>query len=233
MSSTLGSGSNAQLGLGQAGVEVTDWFREQLLAALSDPMFNVPKVFETWMVDKVAVAGLNIPAGQIIGLRSNTVTVYKKASGVLDVANSAAETDVINEEIPAGVLGTTGMIRVTLVGDYLNNTGAAKNLTVKLYLGGTTCQTVGAGGITATAARYPASYQFVIANQGAANSQVVTADQPDFASPASPDPGEVQHLPATVAVDTSQQQTLRVSVTHNAASANLIYTRRYYMIEFL
>lgn len=72
MTSSAGSAANA-LGLGSAQTQVTDWFKAQLLAALSDPLFNVPKTFETWVVDRVAVAGLSVPIGQIVGFSGFTV----------------------------------------------------------------------------------------------------------------------------------------------------------------
>lgn len=68
MSATVaGNAAQAQLGIGGSQAAVTDWFQQQLLAALSDPLFNIPKAFETWIVDRVAVAGLSIPIGQILG----------------------------------------------------------------------------------------------------------------------------------------------------------------------
>jgi hypothetical protein len=65
--SSMEASAKAQLGLGGTQAEVTGWFQQQLLAALADPLFNIPKAFETWVVDRVAVAGLNIPIGQIVG----------------------------------------------------------------------------------------------------------------------------------------------------------------------
>lgn len=56
-----------QLGVGKEQVQVTEWFQKQLLAALSDPLFNVSKAFETWIIDRVAFSGLNVPIGQIVG----------------------------------------------------------------------------------------------------------------------------------------------------------------------
>lgn len=63
------------LGLGERQTEVKPWFREQLLAALSDPLFNVSKAFETWMIDRVAMAGLNISVGQVIGAKAESVSL--------------------------------------------------------------------------------------------------------------------------------------------------------------
>jgi hypothetical protein len=220
-----------QLGIGGAGAEVTDWFQQQLLAALSDPLFNVPKAFETWMVDRVAVAGLNVSAGQIIGFKTDAVRIFKKAPGTQTVVSSAVETDVIAEEIPAGSMGADGGIRVTLIGDYKNSTGGAHTFTVRFKLGGTTVVTASVGGIASDAARYSASYEALIANQGATDSQMVTVNYPSFSGAAQT--SWLQRVPGTAAVDTTAQQTLTVSVQHDAADANLDFRRAYYMIEFL
>lgn len=71
MADSVGTKVNP-LGVGTSPDQVTDWFRQQLLAALADPLFNVPKPFETWLVDRVAVSGLNIPIGQIVGFGQTT-----------------------------------------------------------------------------------------------------------------------------------------------------------------
>lgn len=59
---------------GSSDVQVTDWFASQLWAALQNPLLYIPKVFETWMSDRVAVAGLDIPISQIVGFTQFTAT---------------------------------------------------------------------------------------------------------------------------------------------------------------
>jgi hypothetical protein len=72
VSSSIGS-AQPQLGLGGSQQQVTEWFQQQLIAALQDPLFNVPKIFETWMIDRVAVAGFSLPIGQVIGFHQFTM----------------------------------------------------------------------------------------------------------------------------------------------------------------
>lgn len=62
-------------GLAQPGSQQTqapDWFIRYLRAALADPLFSIPKTFETWMADRVAVAGFDVPIGQIVGFSRYT-----------------------------------------------------------------------------------------------------------------------------------------------------------------
>lgn len=176
-----------------------------------------------------------IPVSQIVGYNQNTVKIYKKSTGSLTVANTLTETDVINEAIPTSSLGTTGMMRVTLVGDYLNNSGAGRSIDFKFYFGGTLLHTISSGGLNATSVRYPGSFECVIANLGATNSQMFTVNFPQFSAVAgTPATTPWEQTPAdSAAIDTTVSQTFRVSVTHSFASASIDYTRRYYMIEFL
>lgn len=67
MSSVGETSVKAQLGVGASQAEVTEWFQQQLLAALNDPLFNLPKSFLTYMTDYVASSGFNLPVGQVIG----------------------------------------------------------------------------------------------------------------------------------------------------------------------
>lgn len=55
-----------------------------------------------------------------------------------DVVNTVAETDLLNSEflIPANALGPNGFMLVALSGDYLNNSGSARALQLRLKIGG-------------------------------------------------------------------------------------------------
>jgi hypothetical protein len=52
--------------------EVPDWFQRYLRAALASPLFSVPKPFETWMIDRVATSGFDLPISQIVGFSQFT-----------------------------------------------------------------------------------------------------------------------------------------------------------------
>lgn len=56
----------------------------------------------------------------------------------IDVTTTS-ETDVFGGAvtIPGGTLGTSGMVRATVLGDYLNNSGNTRTFTLKFKLGGT------------------------------------------------------------------------------------------------
>lgn len=93
------------------------------------------------------------------------------------VLNSVAETDLLNGEITidAGCMGTTGAIVLAARGDWIQNSGAARDVPrLKLKLGGTTLLDTNVTGATvagAIATRQPWRVDAVIANLGATNAQ--------------------------------------------------------------
>lgn len=52
--------------------------------------------------------------------------------------SDTAETTVFTYTVPGGTLSTNKMLRVTLLGDYFNNSGGASTFTVRAKFGGTT-----------------------------------------------------------------------------------------------
>lgn len=59
--------SGGEFGEDKESAEVPAWFVNYLYAALKSPLFSVPKPFETWMIDKVASSGFDVPISQVIG----------------------------------------------------------------------------------------------------------------------------------------------------------------------
>ncbi|KKL04051.1 hypothetical protein LCGC14_2619940 [marine sediment metagenome] len=56
----------------------------------------------------------------------------------IEVVNTAGEISIYSYSIGADVLGITGGVRLSLGGDYLNNSGTNKSLTIRAKLGATT-----------------------------------------------------------------------------------------------
>ncbi len=73
--------------------------------------------------------------------------------------------------VPANYMGSSGCLRGTLVGDYLNNTGGDKNITVSFAFGDTTIWASGSDSITSHASRHTWRIQFFIANLNSALQQ--------------------------------------------------------------
>lgn len=104
---------------------------------------------------------------------------YRKTTSK-QVVNTVTETDLLNGEITvaANAIGASGVLRLTLFGDWKQNSGAATDVPrLKLKLGATTLLDSNVTGSTVAAnSSSRTAWRFVceIANLGAANSQWVT-----------------------------------------------------------
>ena len=112
--------------------------------------------------------------------KSSGVITYRK-NKPLQVVNTVTETDLLNSEIKigAGVLGTSGVLRLTAWGDAINNSGVGQNFPRwKAKLGGTTLIDSGLTNQWSTSAsRLMWRVSLEIVNIGVANSQWVTLIQ--------------------------------------------------------
>jgi hypothetical protein len=63
------------------------------------------------------------------------VSVIGRHTGTVTVTGTTAETDLLNQTIPGGLMGTDRMLRITLAGARFNNSTVAMGATVRLYLG--------------------------------------------------------------------------------------------------
>src|SRR5260370_905524 len=165
-------------------------------------------------------------------------------AGSYDLNNSTTESSLISGaaasgtsgfKIPANTLGLTGAIRLTVVADYLNHTGANQSCTIKTKFGGTVFYGALVGGIAASATRYPVPIAFVLANLAATNSNAIQGSAPSWGGGA-PTTGSVAGIIGAVtdgrmvmssvqAIDTTADQYLDVTATHGAANANLSIRR--------
>lgn len=192
---------------------------------------------------------------KMIGANPGYLLASQKYSTLIDLVSSAAETHILQAagySIPAGLLGTDGIARVTLWGDVLNNTGANYNMQLKIKLGTTSLYDSGLGINMATSAtRRPLRIQFEIGNLGAANSQrmagtvqigdvdAVTAGLSWIVDPAPTGNTMATNnwvntpIGGSSAEDTTTAKTLAVTWTHTNNSA-LAETRIYKsLIEFI
>src|SRR5205823_1246132 len=90
--------------------------------------------------------------------------LYSSVSGTYDLVNSTTESSLISGaaatastgiKIPANTFGPVGAMRVSIVGDYLNNSGANRACTIRIKFGGTVFYGDQVSGIAAGATRYP------------------------------------------------------------------------------
>jgi hypothetical protein len=98
------------------------------------------------------------------------VTIYRKTTDK-DIVNTASETDLLNGEITiaAGVMGTDKLMKVFILGDFLNNTGGNVSGTWKVKLGGTVIWEDAHSSVNSSATRRAFRIDLLFGNKGAAN----------------------------------------------------------------
>jgi hypothetical protein len=132
-------------------------------------------------------------------------------------------------------MGVTGAIRLTLLVDYLNNTGGNQSCTIKIKFGGTVFYGDAVGSIATSANRYPIPIEVVLANLAATNSNVLQGNAPAWGGGA-PAAGSVAGIVGAItdsrwvlsgvqSIDTTADQYLDVTAAHGAANANLSIRR--------
>lgn len=167
--------------------------------------------------------------------------VLSQSGTQIDVVNTAVETDILSYSLAGNTLGSHGSLRLTLLCDYLNNTGSNRTLTVKVKLGATTMWGDANTAIATNAARRMVQISLMLGNMAATNAQImqgyytltsVTAGGfggiGDLDAPVNPGA-----FMGTATEDTTAAKTLAVTVTHSVADANLSLRMRYAVLELL
>lgn len=173
----------------------------------------------------------------------DSVDVLNRDAVVSDVASSTAETTVYSYTIPAGTFGATGAVRLSLLADYLNNSGGAATVTVKVKLGATT---VFNGGMSASSNSNRSGHvlDVVIAACNATNAQR------SYGRWSAPEGSENNNAGVASAVGTSTHKvmeashgaiaedstaslTLQVTVQHTVSHANISFRCHNALLEVL
>jgi hypothetical protein len=210
--------------------------------------------------DVLAGGAFSVTAGASLlvdGLASGTVytfasgdrfKVYGEASSVVrlqlfqpprldavtattEVVNSAAETTVYTKAIPGGTLGIDRALRLTLIGDYFNNSGDVRDLAVKGKYGATTFFSISANTVAGSATRKTVRLQLELFAKGATNSQVGVGTyllDAGTATAGAVTVAEFRHLGTVnghnaIAIDSTAAQDLVVTVQHSTNHASLSF----------
>lgn len=195
-------------------------------------IWTTPK---TWNVgDILTAADMNTYVRDNTSLLVNGL--YRKTT-TKDNVNSGATVDLLNGEITIGanVMGASGVLRATLICDYLNNTGSGATETVSLRFGTTQLWTAvigGGGGVGTGAGRRPLVITFTIHNLGATNAQQAggtfnlgtpTAPAVGLGDLSLPPASETQAwttpFSGTSAEDTTSAKALVLNWTHSVVNA--------------
>ncbi len=110
---------------------------------------------------EIPIASFTITIGGVIGALTDQREFCEGTGGLIldrdlsqvDIVNDGTIQSIYSFAIPAGALGATGGVRLTIGGDYLNNTGGAVILDIRIVLGATTVLASQLVNITASANR--------------------------------------------------------------------------------
>jgi hypothetical protein len=185
--------------------------------------------------------GLTGEAGELLliaidGLYDRAIA---RDAALLDVVNTAAETTLLSATVPANTLSTNRAVRLTLTGDYLNNSGANQTLTLRLKYGATTLYNDVTAVIATNAARRALRVEALLAAANSATAQalggLISISAPGGTTNGLGDLGvaALTTTPITGAAVENSATALAFALTaqHGAANASLSVRRLYAAFE--
>lgn len=175
---------------------------------------------------------------------NDLVGVLERNTTAIDVVSSAGVSVIAALTAPAGAMSTDRMIRATIIGDYLNNTGSNATLLWSIRFGPVPTimwEDGPSASIGTSATRRRFQMQFVIANIASASVQQLSgswfltlAQAGSGGGIGDVDTGFINTgFGGTAAVNTAIAQPLNICVQHNTSSASLSIRKTYSMLELL
>jgi len=155
--------------------------------------------------------------------------LYDRVNSDTTVGNTTTETNIYSKSITANDMGSTGGLRLRLIGQYTNNTGATRTLTVKPKFGSTTLAT---HTLSLTTSGTNGQYEMVVhVFNTATNAQRGTSNINAMRGGGLIDSAFGVALTATE--DTTSAKTLSVTVQWDSASASATLTNKLATLEVL
>lgn len=107
-----------------------------------------------------------------------TSSTLDRLTTAVNIDNDASETTVYTYTIPAGTVDANGELRLKILSEFLNNSGAGRGYTIKVKLGGTTVinYTTGSAAYSSRSERRNMTLLISLSATGATNSQIVTVE---------------------------------------------------------
>ncbi len=183
---------------------------------------------------------------------SNWNAAHEGAVEILDrdltkvTANAdTTEQTLYSFTIPAGILGTSGGVRLTLGGEYFHNAGGDERITWRIKLGGTTilASTTAGGGYNSSADKRKWSLTSWFLNNAAADAQkwsahgAMSGAAPE-SMPFDPESASLGEMAVAAGFKASSEDTsgalvLAVTIDHAAVKAGNFLTKEMAMLELL
>ena len=196
----------------------------------------------SWSAPRTWVAGeTHSAAHHNSNVRDNTLCVARvlaEANTDVTVTNTSIETNVINYTVPANTLGSNGRLRLSVLGDVNNTSGATRAYRKRVYFGGTVIY--GWQDNMSDAANVISGPDVIIVNRNATNSQAfqVVWNQVPVASAGNALAGAPTHQYnsaswGTLTKDTTTGLAFVMSIEFDAGSSNLTYISHSWHLELL
>lgn len=160
-----------------------------------------------------------------------------------DIVNTTTETNLFSYTVPANTLGSTHALRVNISSDYFNNSGADRTFILKIIYGTTTMYQDTSDVIAVLSSRRPVMIDFIFFPRNATNSQgvagMITISNTGLATTGFGDLVtdevlvETPFVGANAAEDSTTSLTLKVTITHSAADANVSLRKLFSSVESL
>lgn len=157
-----------------------------------------------------------------------------------DIVNLATEQTVYTYTVPAAAMGATRALRLSLQGDYLNNSGAGRTFTLRVKFGATTLYADASAILATSASRRPWFLDILLGNQTATAQRLTFDWRIGSDSGATTGIGDYAATSAFGAVgggesaeNTANALALAVTIQHSLAAATISHRRRYAVLELL
>lgn len=172
---------------------------------------------------------------------AHAVVVHDRDVTTTAVANTTTETTVYSKSIVGGVLSTNKAVRLSIIGDYLNNSGSDSNFRVRVKYGATTVFDSGDAAMTASANTRGFKLDFMLSALNATNAQVgsctVVIANASSATAGHASGSDVfitlSETHAGVAEDSTAAKTLLVTLQHGTAAATITANAYIAFLEYL
>lgn len=172
------------------------------------------------------------------GVGGVSTHVLAKDATDVTVVNTTTETTVFTTTIPGGTLSTTNGIRLILHAEYFNNTGTGRGMTTRVKYGGTTVFTR-FDSFTTSADRAGFRIESLISPRAAATGTQFVVTTRRATNPGTLDgtglgtAGDIEGVKNNLAIDSTANQTLAVTVQHDFADSLLEFLKRWAVVEVL
>ena len=163
--------------------------------------------------------------------RARVSAMYDRAMSDVTVGNTTTETSIYSKTITASDLGTTGGLRLRLLGTWLNNSPGGRTMTMRLKFGSTTLAAIGfALSAAASTGRY--DIDFVLFNTST-SAQLGNVFGGFYRGSSSTTVIDAYRSTLTSSEDTTADKTLNITVQWDGSYANATLTNQMAWLEIL